>query len=78
MLCRSAGLGVTAVILMWLAMFVDLPRIRRLGIVALAGGIIAAMYFTPAAVNWTLGKPRAGVDWTLGKPRPGGWKLSRS
>jgi len=76
MLCRSAGLGVTAVILTWLAMFVDFPWVRRLGIVALAGGIAAAMYFTPAAVNWTLGKPPAGVDWTLGKPRPGSENLA--
>ncbi len=56
MLCRSAAVGSAVVILVWLAILMDLRWLRRLGIVALAGGIAAAVYFVPAGVNWMVGK----------------------
>ncbi|SDS09843.1 hypothetical protein SAMN05444158_0997 [Bradyrhizobium canariense] len=62
MLCRSATVGAAVVILLWLAMSVDIRWIRRLGVVALAGGIAAAVYLAPNAVNRIVGKHPAGSE----------------
>jgi hypothetical protein len=56
MVCRSAGIAPAFFILLWLAIFVNAQLVRRLRIVALAGIVTAAAHFTPAAVNWVVGK----------------------
>jgi hypothetical protein len=62
MVCRSAGLGPAVVTLLWLAMFVNIRWVRRLGMLALAGGITVAVFLTPAAVNWIVGKRAVGNE----------------
>jgi hypothetical protein len=62
MLCRSASVGAVAVILLWLVILLDTRWIRRLAIPALAGCIASAVYLTPAAVNWAIGKQPAGNE----------------
>jgi hypothetical protein len=62
MVCRSAGIAPAFIILLWLAIFVNAQLVRRLRIVALAGIVTAAAYFTPAAVNWIVGKRPAASE----------------
>jgi len=62
MVCRSAAIGSALVILLWLATFVNIRWIRRLGMLALAGSIAAAVYLAPTAVNWIVGKHPVGSE----------------
>lgn len=62
MLCRSAAVGQAVVILLWLAVLVDARWSRRLGVLALAGGVATAVYLIPAAVNSIVGKRPAGNE----------------
>lgn len=62
MVCRSAGIGPAFAILIWLAVFVNARLVRRLRIVALAGAVTAAVSFTPAAINWFVGKRPAATE----------------
>lgn len=62
MVCRSASVGSAVVILAWMAISIDARWTRRLAVPALAGCIAAALYLTPAAVNWIIGKQPAGNE----------------
>jgi hypothetical protein len=62
MVCRSASVGSVVVILAWMALSMDAGWIRRLAVPALASCIAAALYLTPAAVNWAIGKRAAGNE----------------
>lgn len=62
MVCRSAGIAPALVILLWLAIFMDTQLVRRLCIVAMAGAVTAATYFTPAAVDRIVGKRPAATE----------------
>jgi len=62
MVCRSASVGAAVIILAWLAISMDTKWLRRLVVPALAGGIAAAVYLTPAAVNWFIGKHPSNVE----------------
>jgi hypothetical protein len=64
MVCRSASVGAAVVVLAWIAMTMDARWLRRLAVAALAGSIAAAVYLTPAAVNWAIGKHPAGSEAT--------------
>lgn len=62
MTCRSAAIGQAAVILLWLVVVLDAGVLRRLGVLALAGSLAAAVYLTPAAINFVIGKRPAGNE----------------
>lgn len=62
MLCRSASVGSAVIILVWIAMLLETNWIRRLAVPALAGGLAALVYLTPACVNWVIGKHPAGNE----------------
>jgi hypothetical protein len=59
---RSAAVGPAVVILLWLALFIDARGIRRVGILALAGSIAAAVSVVPAAIHKAIGKPPGGNE----------------
>jgi len=56
LVCRSAGIGPAFVILLWLAVFLNVRPVRRLAILGLAGAVTVAIWLTPAAINWWIGK----------------------
>lgn len=62
MTCRSAAIGQAAVILLWLVVMLDAGLLRRLGVLALAGILASAVYLTPAAINFVIGKRPAGNE----------------
>ncbi|UPK24734.1 hypothetical protein [Bradyrhizobium sp. 195] len=62
MTCRSAAVGQAAVILLWLAVVLDAGWLRRLTVLALAGGLATAVYLIPTAVNYAIGKRPAGNE----------------
>ncbi|PJG54511.1 hypothetical protein CVM73_14895 [Bradyrhizobium forestalis] len=62
MTCRSAAIGQAVVILLWLAVVLDTGLLRRLGALALAGVLASAVYLTPAAINFAIGKRPAGNE----------------
>ncbi|WP_407119065.1 hypothetical protein [Bradyrhizobium sp. LMG 9283] len=62
MTCRSAAVGQAAVILLWLAVVLDAGWLRRLTLLALAGGLATAVYLIPTAVNYAIGKRLAGNE----------------
>jgi hypothetical protein len=62
MACRSAAVGSAIVILIWLAASVDGRWVRRLGVLALASGVTAAVYLAPAGFNRIVGMQPAGNE----------------
>lgn len=62
MTCRSAAVGQAAVILLWLVVVLDAGWLRRLTVLALAGGLATAVYLIPTAVNYAIGKRPAGNE----------------
>lgn len=62
MTCRSAAVGQAAIILLWLVVVLDAGWLRRLSVVALAGGLATAVYLIPTAVNYAIGKRPAGSE----------------